>query len=125
MLCRGGAFQNKSLNGAVHSQEQVAPTPGDAHARLYCSAVQLLRHTGRYFVTVYSTLRAEIKSSAQMVVCSSFPGPKTPGLTLHMVQCYLLTLSRCCRLVRLQPQSALVALLENQQQHRGDIFTTS
>lgn len=60
-----------------------------------------------------------------MVVCSSFPGPEPPGLTLHMLQCYLLTPSISCWLEWLQPQSALalIAVLENWQQDRGDIFT--
>lgn len=108
------------------AKNKLPPTPGDACARLCCNAVQLLRHTGRYFCdfAVSSALRAEIKSSTQMVACSSLPGPKTPGLTSHMLQCYLLMLSLSCRLVWLQPQSALVALLENWQRHRSDIFTT-
>ena len=55
----------------------------------------------------------------------SFPGPKTPGLTLHMLQCCLLTLSISWWLVWLQPQGAFIAPLENRQQDRGDIFTTS
>lgn len=68
-----------------------------------------------------SALRAGMKSSTQMVACSTFPGPKTPGLTLYAP--VLCTDTVRCWLVWLQPQSAPVAPLEKQQQDRGDIVT--
>lgn len=108
----------------MYNQEQIALYPR------WCScmtAVTLYSFWGTLVGTLWLCNLFRFKSwnkEQHTVVCSSFPCPKTPGLTLHVLQCYLLSPSISCWLVWLQPQSALIAPLENQQQDRGDVFTT-
>lgn len=110
----------------MYNQEQIALCPR------WCScmtAVTLYSFWGTLVGTLWLCNLFHFKSwnKEQHTVGGlqhSFPCPKTPGLTLHVLQCYLLTLSISCWLVWLQPQSAFIAPLENRQQDRGDVFTT-